>query len=107
VLLKDDGWAENGHRAGLAYDIRHSSRYLEVKYAAGYVLPKDARPPRDPCTLPADILSVVWGAIEQEYTLRCSGAAGLAAFSIADVSWTFDKAPHQAWLDTLGRYTRL
>jgi len=107
MIYKDTGWPLRGYRAGLAFDLVATKQCIEVKYSAGYVLPKDADPPRKPCTLPADILSVVWQAVEQEYTLRCSGAAGLAAFSIADVSWTFDKTANQTWLDTLGRYARL
>ena len=106
-LYRDEGWPLAGYRAGLAYDTVAPKRCIEAKYAAGYVLPKDADPPRRPCTLPADILSVVWQAVEQEYTLRCSGAAGLAAFSIADISWTFDKSPNPTWLATLARYTRI
>ncbi|MDR1465436.1 MAG: hypothetical protein LBJ11_09085 [Oscillospiraceae bacterium] len=107
VIYKDDGWPLQGYRSGLAYDIVAPKRNIEVKYTAGYVLPKDAHPPRDPCTLPADLLGVVWQAIQQEWVLQQSGAAGLSAFSISDVSWTFDKTPNESWMKTLGSYTRL
>jgi len=107
TIYKDNGWPLRGYHAGLAFDRVAFKQCIEVKYAAGYVLPKDAKPPRRPCTLPADLLGVVWQTIEQQYTLMMSGAGGLSAFSIADVSWTFDKEPRQSWLDTLGRYARL
>ncbi len=80
--------------------------YLEVKYTAGYVLPKDATED-DPCTLPADLQGVVWGIIQQEFSIMQNGAQGLSAFSISDVSWTFDKNPRESWLTTIGYYTRL
>ncbi len=106
VLYKDDGWPLQGYRGGLAYDIVAPMRSLEVQYVAGYVLPKDATDD-DPCTLPYDIQGVVWGAVSQEFATLQNGAQGLSAFSISDVSWTFDKTPRQEWLDTIGYYTRL
>ena len=106
VLYKDNGWPLRAHRGGLANDIIAPMRCLEVKYTAGYVLPKDATED-DPCTLPADLQGVVWGAIMQEFSIMQNGAQGLLAFSISDVSWTFDKNPRQGWLDTIGYYTRL
>jgi len=106
ILYNDGGWPLRGHRGGLAYDIITPMRCLEVKYTAGYVLPKDAAED-DPCTLPADLQAVVWGVVMQEFNILQNGAAGLSAFSISDVSWTFDKEPRQGWLDTIGCYTRL
>lgn len=106
VTFKDDGWPFNGYVGGLAYDYLLASRYLEVSYTAGYVLPKDATP-EEPCTLPADLQGVVWSIIQQQFAVISNGAEGLSAFSISDVSWTFDKEPQQSWLNTIGYYTRL
>lgn len=106
VLYKDNGWAFRGYAGGLAYDFLYPTRYLEVKYTAGYVLPKDATED-DPCTLPYDLQNVVWGIVQQEFATMQNGAQGLSAFSISDVSWTFDKEPRQSWLATIGLYTRL
>ena len=77
-----------------------------MKYTAGYVLPKDATED-NPCTLPADLQGIVWGIAQQEFSIMENGAEGLSAFSISDVSWTFDKEPRQSWLDIIGYYTRL
>ena len=106
VLYKDNGWGFRGYIAGLAYDYILASRYLEVKYTAGYVLPKDATE-NDPCTLPADLKGVIWGIVEQEFAIAQNGAQGLSAFSISDVSWTFDKNPRETWLSTINYYARL
>lgn len=106
VLYKDDGWAFRGYTGGLSYDYLLASRYLEVKYTAGYVLPKDATED-NPCTLPADLQGIVWGIAQQEFSIMENGVEGLSAFSISDVSWTFDKEPRQSWLDIIGYYTRL
>lgn len=106
VIYKDDGWTFQGYTGGLSYDYLLASRYLEVKYTAGYVLPKDATED-NPCTLPADLQGIVWGIAQQEFSIMENGAEGLPAFSISDVSWTFDKEPRQSWLDIIGYYTRL
>lgn len=106
VLYKDNGWPLRGYRGGLAYDITAPMRCLEVLYTAGYVLPKDATED-DPCTLPYDLQGIVWGAVMQEFAIMQNGAQGLSAFSISDVSWTFDKNPREEWLKTIGYYTRL
>jgi hypothetical protein len=106
VLYKDDGWPLRGYRGGLTADITVLMRCLEVQFTAGYVLPKDATDD-DPCTLPYDIQGVVWGAIMQEFSIMQNGAQGLSAFSISDVSWTFDKKPREEWLRTIALYTRL
>ena len=50
---------------------------------------------------------MVWGIIQQEFSIMQNGAQGLSAFSISDVSWTFDKNPRESWLTTIGYYTRL
>lgn len=105
VLYRDDGWVFRGYIAGLANDYVAAKRYLEVEYTAGYVLPKDATED-EPADLPADILAIVWSIAEQEFSVIQNGAQGLAAFSISDVSWTFDKEPRASWLETLSRYTR-
>ena len=103
VLYRDAGWNFKGYVGGLAGDYYAAQRYLEVKYTAGYVLPKDGTA-EEPADLPADIIAVVWGIAEQEFSILRNGAQGLSAFSISDVSWTFDKEPRSSWLDTLSRY---
>lgn len=105
VLYRDLGWVFRGYIAGLANDYVFPRRYLEVKYTAGYILPKDATP-EEPSDLPADIIGIVWGIAEQEYSILRNGAQGLSAFSISDVSWTFDKEPRSSWMETLGHYMR-
>jgi len=106
ILYRDKGWPFRAYRSGLAYDVHNIKRVIEVKYTAGYVLPKDATE-EEPATLPCDLQMVVWGAIMQEFALMQNGAQGLKAFSISDVSWTFDKEPRQEWLTTIGLYARL
>ncbi len=105
VLYRDEGWLFRGYVGGLSYDYTAPRRYLEVRYTAGYILPKDATPDQ-PSDLPADLMGIVWAIAEQEYSIIQNGAQGLSAFSISDVSWTFDKEPRDSWLETLGRYTR-
>lgn len=105
VVYKETCWPFRGYTAGLAGDYTAAARYLEVRYTAGYVLPKDARED-NPRTLPYDLESLVWGVVEQEMSLRRNGAQGLTAFSISGVSWTFDKNPKQSWLDIIDRYKR-
>ena len=105
VIYRDIGWTFRGYIAGLANDYVAPRRYLEVKYTAGYILPKDATK-EEPSDLPADIIGIVWGIAEQEFSILRNGAQGLAAFSISDVSWTFDKEPRGSWMETLARYMR-
>lgn len=105
VLYRDAGWPLRGYAAGLAMDFQTLSRYLEVKFTAGYILPKDATAD-EPSDLPADITDIVWGIAEQEFSILRNGAQGLAAFSISDVSWTFDKEPRSSWMDTLAHYMK-
>lgn len=103
VLYMDTGWPFRGYVGGLAGDYYAAQRYLEVKFTAGYVLPKDGTD-EEPSDLPADIIAIVWGIAEQEFAIIRNGAQGLSAFSISDVSWTFDKEPRSSWLDTLSHY---
>jgi len=105
VLYKDTGWKFKGYIDGLANDYIASKRYLEVKYTAGYILPKDGTE-EEPSDLPYDIQGVVWGIVQQEFSIMRNGAQGLSAFSISDVSWTFDKEPRKSWTDTINRYLR-
>lgn len=105
ILYRDEGWLMRGYPGGLANDYMLLSRYLEVKFTAGYVLPKDATPD-EPSDLPADIISIVWGIVEQEFSILRNGSQGLSAFSISDVSWTFDKEPRSSWMETLSHYMR-
>ena len=53
VLSRDAGWNFKGYVGGLAGDYYAAQRYLEVKYTAGYVLPKDGTA-EEPADLPAD-----------------------------------------------------
>lgn len=106
VLYREEGWPYRGYPGGLSGDYIAPQRYLMVQYTAGYVLPKDATE-NNPCTLPADIESLVWEMVEQEYQLRKNGAQGLSAFSISDVSWTFDKSQRDSWISTVNRYRRV
>lgn len=105
VIYRDEGWLKAGYRKGLAYDIVMPKRVIEVSYTAGYVLPKDATED-DPQTLPADLEGLLWDMVLQAYTNLQSGAQGLSAFSISDVSWTFDKSTHAEWLQLISLYRR-
>ena len=92
VVYREDGWTYYGHIGGLSYD------YV-------YVLPKDATED-DPCTLPADLEALIWNMIAQQWALLENDAAGLSAFSISDVSWTFDKNLSQTWQDVISLYRK-
>lgn len=105
VIYRDEGWLKAGYRRGLAHDIVASKRVLEVKYTAGYVLPKDATED-DPQTLPADLEGLLWDIVSQTYTNLQNGSQGLSAFSISDVRWDFDKATNEAWTQLLNLYRR-
>ena len=106
VLFRDEGWAVKGYRQGLSDDIRLSSRYLTVKYTAGYVLPKDATE-EDPETLPYDLQMIIWQIVQQQWSLAENGANGLSAFSISDVSWTFDKELGSQVQEIINSYKRV
>ena len=105
VIYRDDGWLKAGYRRGLAYDIVAPKRAIEVKYTAGYVLPKDATED-DPQTLPADLEGLIWDMVSQAYTNLLNGSQGLNSFSISDVRWDFDKSTHSEWLQLVGLYKR-
>lgn len=105
VIYRDAGWLKAGWRSGLANDIIRSMRVIEVKYTAGYVLPKDATED-DPQTLPADLEGLLWDMVSQTYTSLQNGSQGLSAFSISDVRWDFDKSTNEAWYQLLNLYRR-
>ncbi len=105
VLFRDQGWGIKGYRSGLADDVHLKSRYLTVEYTAGYVLPKDATQ-EEPETLPYDLQMIVWQIVQQQWGLAKNGANGLAAFSISDVSWTFDKELGAQVQDIINCYKR-
>lgn len=105
VIYRDDGWLRAGYRRGLANDIVETRRNIEVRYTAGYVLPKDATD-EDPQTLPADLEGLVWDMVSQAYTNMINGSQGLKSFSISDVTWTFDKSTPDAWLQLVSLYRR-
>ena len=105
VIYRDDGWLRAGYRRGLANDIIETKRNIEVRYTAGYVLPKDATD-EEPQTLPADLEGLVWDMVSQAYANMQNGSQGLKSFSISDVSWTFDKSTPDAWLQLVNLYRR-
>lgn len=105
VIYRDEGWLKAGYRRGLAYDIVALKRVIEVSYTAGYVLPKDATED-DPQTLPADLEALVWELVSYAYTGLTNGSQGLKAFSISDVTWTFDKSTHSEWTQIINLYRR-
>ena len=105
IIWKDDGWPYQGYQAGLAYDVVAVSRNLTIKYQAGYVLPKDATPD-NPSTLPADLESLIWEMVNVNQQTAFGSAAGLSAYSISDVSWTFDKTQSTSWVQRLRGWMR-
>jgi len=105
VIYRDDGWLRAGYRRGLANDIVETKRNIEVRYTAGYVLPKDATE-EEPQTLPADLEGLVWDMVSQAYANMQNGSQGLKSFSISDVSWTFDKSTPEAWMQLVNLYRR-
>lgn len=105
VVFREEGWTYRGHIGGLSYDFIAPRRYLQVVYTAGYVLPKDATAD-DPATLPADLEAIIWNMVAQQWAIAENDAAGLSAFSISDVSWTFDKNISQTWQDVISLYRR-
>lgn len=105
VIYLDSGWPMKGYRSGLSNDIRLVSRYLEVVYTAGYILPRDATA-EHPATLPGDLQWAVWQLVQQQWNLSNNGANGLSAFSISDVTWTFDKGTNPQVDSILNQYMR-
>lgn len=106
VIYRDVGWASRGYHTGLANDAAAYKRYLKIFYTAGYILPKDGTE-EAPCDLPFDLQYVVWQMVQQQWELAKNGANGLAAFSISDVSWTFDKEFSSQIKDVINKYMRL
>jgi len=105
VVYREDGWPFHGHIAGLARDYVAPRRYLLVEYVAGYILPKDATA-KEPSDFPADLEAVLWNMIAQQWSIMDNDAAGLSAFSISDVSWTFDKEISGTWQSVISAYKR-
>lgn len=105
VIYRDEGWLKAGYRRGLAFDIVAPKRVIEVKYTAGYVLPKDATDD-NPQTLPADLEGLLWDIVSQAYTNLQNGSQGLSSFTISDVSWVFDKSYNESWTQLLNLYKR-
>lgn len=105
VVYREEGWARRGYVSGLAGDMTAGRRYLQVDYTAGYVLPKDAST-ECPSDLPYDLQHAVWQMVSQQWAAISNGACGLSAFSISDISWTFDKEPGSQVQDVISRYTR-
>lgn len=105
VVYREDGWTYQGHIGGLSRDFIAPRRYLEVKYTAGYILPQDATED-EPSDLPADLEAVIWNMVAQQWAIIENDAAGLSAFSISDVSWTFDKNISDTWQTVISMYRR-
>lgn len=108
VVYRDMGWPMRAFPTGLVPDYVYTRRYLEVSYTAGYVLPKcfTAETP-EKWRLPAVLQGIVSQIAAQELAIVENGVEGIAAFSISDVSWTFDKNPRQSWMDILNTLRRV
>ena len=105
VVYREEGWTSRGHTGGLARDYTALRRYLPISYTAGDILPKDATT-EEPATLPSDLEAIVWNMVAQQWAIAENDAQGLSAFSISDVSWTFDKNISQMWQDIISLYKR-
>lgn len=105
VLYRDEGWPVRGYVGGLANDIKAGRKYLRISYKSGYILPKDASA-EIPSDLPFDLQYIVWQMVQQQWNLANNGANGLSAFSISDVSWTFDKELSTQVRDVINKYQR-
>lgn len=105
VIYRDKGWPVRGYASGLGNDLKASRKYLRVTYRAGFVLPKDATE-EAPSDLPYDLQYIVWQMVQQQWNLANNGANGLSAFSISDVSWTFDKELSSQVKDIINKYQR-
>ena len=68
-------------------------------------MPKDATE-EHPADLPYDLQYIVWQMVQQQWNLANNGANGLAAFSISDVSWTFDHALSEQVQAVINQYMR-
>ncbi len=105
ILHKDDGWPGRGYPSGLANDVNTFKKSIEVIYTSGYILPKDGTC-KEPSDLPYDIQYAVWTMIQQQWNLLASGGGGLSAFSISDVSWTFDNTESPVVTEMVNKYKR-
>lgn len=105
VVYREEGWTYRGHIGGLAMDYVAPRRYLLVDYTAGYILPKDATED-EPSDFPADLEALLWNMAAQQWAIIENDAAGLAAFSISDVHWTFDKNISELWQGVISSYKR-
>lgn len=105
VVYRDEGWAYRGYIGGLAGDKVAGKRYLQAAYTAGYILPKDAAE-GESSDLPYDLQYIVWQMVQQQWSLANNGANGLSAFSISDISWTFDKELSSQVQEVISKYLR-
>lgn len=106
ILYKDDGWTYEGYRQGLTNDYVANKRSIEVRYTAGYILPKDATE-ETPATLPGDIEMLCWEMVQRIIgKMQNGGMAGLKTFAISDVRWEWDNEIPQTWQQTLDLYRR-
>lgn len=105
VLYRDGGWADRAFLGGLANDKVSSKRYLRVTYTAGYILPKDGTE-HTASDLPFDLQYAIWQMVQQQWNLSNDGANGLSAFTISDVSWTFDKELNSQVQNVIEQYRR-
>jgi hypothetical protein len=105
-VYKDDGWPYRGYTHGLAGDAVMGSRNLEVRYTAGYVLPKDATAD-DPATLPADLEGLIMDMVKAAYgKMQSGGDAGLKSYSISDVRWEWQHEAPERWQAVINLYRR-
>lgn len=105
IVYRESGWAVHGHPSGLANDLTAVRKSISVRYVAGYILPKDGTE-GTPSDLPYDIQYAVWLMVQQQWSLRANGSGGLSAFSISDVSWTFEKTVNPMVVDVVNKYKR-
>ncbi len=106
-IYKDDGWTYEGYPHGLAGDNIAAKRNLEIKYTAGYILPKDGTD-KNPVTLPDDIEGLCISMVQDAYGRQQNGGnAGLRSFAISDVRWEWNTETPQSWLDTIARHRRV
>ena len=105
VLYRDGGWADRAFFGGLANDKVSSKRYLRATYTAGYILPKDGTE-HAASDLPFDLQYAIWQMVQQQWNLSNNGANGLSAFTISDVSWTFDKELNSQVQNVIEQYRR-
>lgn len=105
IVYRDGGWARAGFRSGLADDMTAARKNIHVRYVAGYILPKDGTE-ETPSDLPYDLQYAVWLMVQQQWSLQANGTGGLSAFSISDISWTFDRTVNPMVTDVVNRYVR-